>query len=92
MRFVGAPEQQAGGFVAVRLLAANFREPTGQHQHEPGVRVHVARNALARLVLHFREHEPADPAPAQDLAMRESLRGLREIYQVTNLPSYQLLL
>jgi hypothetical protein len=56
------------------------------------VRVHVAMNALAWLVIDFREHKPTDPAPSQDLAMGEVLRRLGVIYQVTNLPSYQVLL
>ena len=78
MRLVGAPEEQAGRFVAVRLVAADLREPAGQHQHEPGVGVQVAMNALARLVLHFREHKSAYPAPAQNLAVREVARRLSE--------------
>jgi hypothetical protein len=61
------------GFVASDLGEAAF-----EHQDESRVQVDVPRHALPRLVVDLREHKPADPAPAQDLAVGEIPGRLRD--------------
>src|SRR5947209_5077118 len=59
------------------LAAARFGHRSPEHGHEARVRMDVTVNPLPCLVFDLRKQQSTDPAPAQNLAMREVLQRTR---------------
>src|SRR5690349_16985384 len=60
-----------------RWAGERFGDGALKNQHESDVRMDVPVNPLARFVDHFGEHEAADAAPPDDVAVREAFGRLR---------------